>query len=187
MGYRQDGDDCRAIFVPLNTQDDHAWAIFEPFVLTGLVFAAPKIGVGDDKARLRGRDRRHAPKLFLIEQSVQVIVSRIHTRLGDRLDLFVRKFLGCEAVALVLEALESLVVIWPDKIAGDLAMARNGHGFSLSLHPITAKISSKLGRRYGRCHVNGSFFKLINTQHAQVTQVEQVAYLGAEGDESSGQ
>ncbi len=49
-------------------------------------------------------------------------MSRIHTRPGDLLDLLVRKFLGCDAVALVLEALESLVAIWPYKISDDLTM-----------------------------------------------------------------
>jgi hypothetical protein len=105
---RRRRDDRRAVLLALNAQDDHARAIFKPFVLAGVVLSAPKLGIGNDQARLRRRDRRHAPGLFRVDQGVEVGVSGIHARPSDRLDLFVRKFLGREAVALVPEALEFL-------------------------------------------------------------------------------
>jgi len=45
---RQHSNDRRAILLALNAQDDHARAIFKPFVLAGLVLSAPKVGIGND-------------------------------------------------------------------------------------------------------------------------------------------
>jgi len=45
---RQHRDDRRAVLLALNAQDDHARAIFKPFVLASLVLSAPKVGIGND-------------------------------------------------------------------------------------------------------------------------------------------
>ena len=73
----QNHNDRCVIHGALNRKHDHARAIFAPFVLTGLVFMAPQIGIGYDKARFRRRDR-HAPSLFRLKHSIEMRMPLVH-------------------------------------------------------------------------------------------------------------
>jgi hypothetical protein len=63
MRDRQNRDDCCVIRSALDCKHDHAWAIFAPFFLPGLVLGMPQVALGDDKARF-GRRNRHALRYF---------------------------------------------------------------------------------------------------------------------------
>src|SRR5271157_557084 len=107
------------------------------------MLAVPEIGVGDDKPRLRGGDG-HAPPLFL-EHVVEGRMPRIHARRADGPDLFIRKLRSGEAVPGFPEAPEFLVFIRADEVAGDLAVARDGDGCALGLHPVATEVPGELG------------------------------------------
>ena len=87
-------------------------------VLTGLVFMAPQIGIGYDKARFRRRDR-HAPSLFRLNHGIEMRVSLVHARGADCLSSLVGQIGGREAAAALLETAEFFVFVRRNKIAGN--------------------------------------------------------------------
>jgi hypothetical protein len=74
----------------------------------------------------------------------------------DRLDLLLRQLGGGEAAAAFQEALELLILVGADEVAGDLAVARDGDGLALGPHPVSAEIAGELGSRGGLGGVHGS-------------------------------
>lgn len=78
-------------------------------------------------------------------------MARMHSGSADRFDLFLRQLSRREAPAAVAISLELLVLVRTDEIAGDLAMAGNRDWMTLSAHPVAAKITRELRRRYGLC------------------------------------
>lgn len=97
---------------------------------------------------------RHLPPLFGIEQLVEMRVPRIHARGTNRFDVLLGQLGGGEAAAAFAKAFKLLVFVWVNEIAGDLAVARNGDGFTLSAHPIAAEVAGELGSRdsFGGVH-----------------------------------
>jgi hypothetical protein len=153
VGDRQDSDDGRAVRIALDRQDDDAGSVFAPLFLSGRVFALPEIGIRDDEPWFRVRDRRAAP-LFRIEHGIEMRVPRVHAGRTDGSDLFLRQLGGGEASAALLEALELLIFVRADEVAGDLPMARHGNGLALGAHPVAAEIAGELRSRdsLGRIH-----------------------------------
>src|SRR5580698_4403618 len=118
----------------------HARAIFAPFVLSGLTFVTPQIGAGNNKTRFWRRDG-HEPSLFRLRRSVEMRMSRVHAGGADRFDLLIGQFRRCKAAAALFEALEFLVFLGREEIAGDRTIARYGDGRALREHAIAAEIS----------------------------------------------
>ena len=124
-------------------QDNDARSVLTPLDPSGLVFTIPGLGIGNHKTRFRVRDR-HLWRLFLIEQCVEMIVARIHIRRGDFSDFCFGQFSCREAAVTFPEAFERFVLVRANKVARDPAMARNGHGRSLSVHPVATEIAGEL-------------------------------------------
>jgi hypothetical protein len=118
---RQNGDDGGAVGFALDRENDHARPVFLSLFPSGLVLVVPEIGIGDDEARLRVGDR-HEPPLLGVEQLVERSVPRIHARRADCFDFFLRQIGGGEAAAAFAEALELLIFVRADEVAGDLAV-----------------------------------------------------------------
>lgn len=78
---RQHGHQRFTVLLPLESESYHAGPIFAPFFMSVLRFVSPQIRIGYDKPRFGRRDR-HAVLLlrFRIEQCIEMIVARIHTR-----------------------------------------------------------------------------------------------------------
>ena len=83
----------------------------------------------------------------------------VHAGRADGFDLFLRQLGGGEAAAAFPKALELLIFVRPDEVAGDLAVARHGDGLALGAHPVAAEIAGELGSRdsLGRIHGSLSF------------------------------
>lgn len=129
------------IFGAFDCHDDNAWPVFATFVQTLPIFVMPEIGVIDHEARL-GRRNGHA--LFrIVEQGVEVIVTRIHFRRLDRGNRCVVKIDGRKAATPRLKALKLLIFIGWNEIAGNVAMARNGHCGFLRKHTVSTKIAGE--------------------------------------------
>jgi hypothetical protein len=75
-----------------------------------------------------GVGNRHEPPLCGVEHFVERNVPAVHARRADRVDLFLRQPGGGEAAAVFAEALELLIFVSGDEVAGDLAVARYGTG-----------------------------------------------------------
>jgi hypothetical protein len=73
------------------------------------------------RASLDG-NKIHGPPLFGVEQLVERSVPRIHVRGADRLDLLFGQLGGRKAAAAFAEALELLIFVRADEVAGDLAV-----------------------------------------------------------------
>src|SRR5271156_5634315 len=105
--------------------------------------SAPKIGIGDNEARFGIWDR-HARWLFVVHQSVQMIMPRIDARRGDGGDFLLRQLARVEAATIILEPQKILILVRRDEIAGDRAMARHRNRLALGQHAVAAEIAGEL-------------------------------------------
>src|ERR1700740_1658431 len=69
----------------------------------------------------------HEPPLFGIDQLVEMGVGRIHARAAYCFKLLLGQLRSSEAAAAFAKALELLIFIGTDEIAGDLAVSRDGN------------------------------------------------------------
>ena len=99
--------------------------------ITHARFLIPDVGVGDDEAWFRHRNR-HSP-LFRIEQLVEMIVALIHAGGGDLLDLLFCRTGGFEPTTHAFKLQERLVLPGRHEISGQSPIAGNRHGFTLRL------------------------------------------------------
>lgn len=133
----------RAVGHPLDREHDHAWTVFAPLFLSGPVFVVPKIGIGNNEARL-GRGYWHASPLFPVKERIEMGVPCIHARFSNRLHLLLGQIDGGKAPAAFPEAFEFLVFVRADEVPRDLAVARYRHGTTLGLHAVAAEVSGEL-------------------------------------------
>ena len=77
MRDRENHNDRRIIRSALDRKHDHAGAVFAPFFPSRFVFVVPQIGIGDDKARFRRRDR-HVLSLFRLNHGIEMRVPLVH-------------------------------------------------------------------------------------------------------------
>lgn len=87
-----------------------------------------------------------------IQEGVKMVMARVHAGGTDRCCFLVGQVGGGEAAALGLKALERLILVGGDEVAGDAAMAGDGHRLPLCHHAVMAEITGEFGRRDRRCH-----------------------------------
>ena len=119
---------------------------------------------------------------------VEMRVPCVHAGRADRPDLFLRQLGGGEAAAAFPEALELLIFVRADEVAGDLAVARHGDGLALGAHPVAAEIAGKLGSRdsFGRIHGSLSFTPNIRNSR-ELCKSRKLRNLAAPSDFSAAQ
>jgi hypothetical protein len=98
----------------------------------------------EDEARL-GRRKGHEPSSLPIEESIQMIMPRIHADVRNGAHFVLGKLGGGKAAALCLEAHELLILLRRHEIAGDVSMTGHFDGFPLGEQTVAAEITGEFG------------------------------------------
>jgi hypothetical protein len=105
----------------------------------------PEIGVRDEETRLWVRDRHRASLFSVVEQSIEVCVTRVHVRFGDLPHLAIGELSSRKASTRFFESQKLFVVIRGDEVAGDPTVTRDRHRTPLSAKLDATDVSRELG------------------------------------------